>query len=136
MTHEILDHTADVGFRAKGDTLAEAFESATRAFAEIVSYEEPPEATDTIEIEVDAEGEDIEALLFDYLARLIYVQDVEGVVVVDADAEATEEPPRVKATLHVAPTRRGYMDIKAPTYNEMLVKRDDDGWTLEAVLDI
>lgn len=134
MTYEILEHTADVGFRATGETLAEAFESATRAFAEIVSYENPPEAEDELRVEVEAE--DVEALLFDYLARLIYVQDVEGVVVVDADAEATEDPPRVEATLHVAPTRRGFMDIKAPTYSEMSVEEDDEGWTLEAVLDI
>jgi SHS2 domain-containing protein len=134
MTYEILDHTADVGFRATGATLGEAFESATRAFAEIVSYENPPETTDELRVEVEAE--DVEALLFDYLARLIYVQDVEGVVIADAEAEATEDPPRVEATLHVAPTRRGFMDIKAPTYSEMRVERDEDGWVLEAVLDI
>ena len=134
MTYEILEHTADVGFRAKGKTLAEAYESATRAFAEIVSYENPPEPTDELHVEVEAEN--LEALLFDYLGRLIYVQDVEGIVVADAEVEATEEPPRVKATLHVAPTRRGFMDIKAPTYSEMRVEKDDEGWTLKAVLDI
>ena len=133
MTYEILEHTADVGFRATGETLAEAFESATRAFAEIVSYEDPPEADDGIRIKVEAE--DLEALLFDYLDRLIYTQDVEGVVVVDADAEATNDPPRVEATLHVAPTRRGFMDIKAPTYSDMRAEKED-GWVLEAVLDI
>jgi len=134
MAHEILEHTADVGFRATGETLAEAFESATRAFAEIVSYENPPEPTD--EIEIDVEAENLEALLFDYLARLIYVQDVEGVVIADADVTATEEPPRVEATLHVAPSRRGFMDIKAPTYSDMRAEHDDDGWILEAILDI
>jgi SHS2 domain-containing protein len=133
MTYEILEHTADVGFRATGETLAEAFESATRAFAEIVSYEDPPEADDGIRIKVEAE--DLEALLFDYLDRLIYTQDVEGVVVVDADAEATNDPPRVEATLYVAPTRRGFMDIKAPTYSDMRAEKED-GWVLEAVLDI
>ncbi|MDZ7689066.1 MAG: archease [Halobacteriales archaeon] len=134
MTYEILDHTADVGFRAKGETLAEAFESATRAFAEIVSYENPPEATDEVRVEVEAE--DAEALLFDYLDRLIYTQDVEGVVVVDAEVEADEDALRLDATLHVAPIQRGYMDIKAPTYSEMVAEKDDGECVLEAVLDI
>jgi len=135
MTHEILDHTADVGFRATGGSLAEAFESATRAFAEIVSYDDPPEPTDKVRVEVDAEGEDAEALLFDYLDRLIYTQDAEGVVVVDADVEADEDALRLESVTRVAPVRRGFMDIKAPTYSEM-VAESGDVWVLEAVLDI
>ncbi len=134
MSYEILGHTADIKFRATGETLSEAFEGATRAFGEIVAQDETPEADDVTGVEVEAE--DVEALLFDYLARLIYVQDVEGVVVVDGDCDATAEPPRVEATLRVAPNEGGLLDIKAPTYNEMVVEETDDGWTLEAVLDI
>ena len=134
--HAILGHTADAKFRATGATLSEAFESATRAFAEIVGADEL-EPTDEVRVEVETPGEDIEALLFDYLARLIYVQDVEGVAVVDADVTVTAEPPRVEGTLQVTPVEAssGLLDIKAPTYNEMRADRDD-GWMLEAVLDI
>jgi len=137
MSYELLEHTADVSFRAKGETLADAFESATRAFADIVAYEDPPEPTDELRVKADAEGEDVDALLFDYLDRLIYTQDVEGVVVVDADVEADEESLRLDALLRVAPIDDdAYLDIKAPTYSEMRAERDDEGWTLEAVLDI
>lgn len=133
MSHEVLGHTADAKFRAKGKTLGEAFESATRAFAEIVGAENI-EPTDETDIEVEAE--DTKALLFDYLARLIYVQDVEGIVVVDADIEATEDPPRVEGGLDVAPSDRSMTDVKAPTYNDMAAEKTDGGWTLKAVLDI
>ncbi len=135
MTYELLDHTADVGFRATGETLAEAFESATQAFADIVAYEDKPEPTD--ELRVEAEADDPEALLFDYLDRLIYTQDVEGVVVVDADVEADEDNLRLDAVLRITPIGdEAYLDIKAPTYSEMLAEKDDGGWALEAVLDI
>ena len=134
MSHEVLGHTADAKFRATGKTLSGAFESATRAFAEIVGAE-GLEPTDEVCVEVETPEEDIEALLFDYLDRLIYTQDVEGVVVVDADVNASEDPPRVEATLEVAPVEPGLMDVKAPTYNEMRADRND-GWILEAVLDI
>jgi len=135
MKYEILEHTADVGFRATGESLDEAFETATEAFTEIVTYDEVPEAEG--EIEVSAGADDFEAVLFDYLDRLIYTQDVEGVVVVGAKVEASDGPPRIEADLDVAPVEGGaYMDIKAPTYNGMVVKKDEEGWTLEAVLDI
>lgn len=135
MAYELLEHTADVGFRATGEAFAEAFEGATRAFADIVAYEDPPEPTD--ELQVEAEADDPEALLFDYLDRLIYTQDVEGVVVVDAEVEADEKNLRLDAVLRVAPIGdEAYLDIKAPTYSEMRAERDDGGWALEAVLDI
>lgn len=135
MTYELLDHTADVGFRATGETLAEAFESATQAFADIVAYEDKPEPTD--ELRVEAEADDPEALLFDYLDRLIYTQDVEGVVVVDADVEADQRSFCLDAVLRITPIGdEAYLDIKAPTYSEMLAEKDDGGWALEAVLDI
>lgn len=134
MSHEVLGHIADAKFRATGETLSGAFESATRAFAEIVGAE-GLEPTDEVCVEVETPEEDIEALLFDYLDRLIYTQDVEGVVVVDADVNVSEDPPCVEATLEVAPVEPGLMDVKAPTYNEMRADRDD-GWVLEAVLDI
>jgi SHS2 domain-containing protein len=135
MSYEVLGHTADAKLRATGATLAEALEYATRGFTELVGAD-GLEPTDEVRVEVETPGEDVEALLFDYLARLIYVQDVEGVAVVDAEVEATAEPPRVEATLSVAPVRGGLLDIKAPTYNEMVVETDDGGWTVEAVLDI
>jgi SHS2 domain-containing protein len=134
VSHEVLGHTADAKFRATGETLGEAFESATRAFAEIVGADEL-EPTDEVNVEVETPDEEIEALLFDYLDRLVYTQDVEGVAVVDAEVNATAEPPRVEATLRVAPLEPGLMDVKAPTYNEMRAEHDDI-WTLEAVLDI
>lgn len=135
MTYELLDHTADVGFRARGVTLSDAFETATEAFTEIVAYDDPPEPEGVIE--VSAEADDIEAVLFDYLDRLVYTQDVDGVVIVGADVEASEDPPRIEASLDVAPLEGGaYMDIKAPTYNGMVATQDEDGWTLEAILDI
>jgi SHS2 domain-containing protein len=134
VSHEVLGHTADAKFRATGETLSGAFESATRAFAEIVGAE-GLEPTDEVCVNVETPEEDIEALLFDYLDRLIYTQDVEGVVVVDAEINASEDPPRAEATLHVAHTEPGLMEVKAPTYNEMRADRDD-GWVLEAVLDI
>jgi len=138
MTYELLDHTADIGFRAVGETLGEAFENATKAFADIVDHDEPPEPTN--EREVTVESEDLEALLFDYLAHLVYVQDVQDVLVLDADLAVQVDDggrARIEGVLLVRPrTNRGYLDVKAPTYNGMVVEEDGEDWTLEAVLDI
>lgn len=138
MTYELLDHTADVKFRASGESLEEGFREAVAAFSEIVRQDREIEDTSTREVMV--ESENLEALLFDFLDRLIYVQDADGYLVLGAenlDIEETSDGYLLTAVLLVTEIRRGMglLDIKGPTYNDMKVE-ENDGWVLESVLDI
>ncbi len=137
MSYEILEHSADEKFRAQGDTLDEAFKEVVKAFSEIVDggggmY------THSIEVE----SENLEALLFDFMDRLINLQDIEDVVISHAknlDYEELDEGHRIEADIMVdtIDLNQQPMDIKAPTYNEMKVDYiKGEGWELEAVLDI
>lgn len=137
MSYEILNHSADEKFRAQGETLDEAFSEAVKAFSEIVEggggmY------THTIEVE----SENLEALLFDFMDRLINLQDIEDVVISHAknlEYEELEDGHRIEADIMVdtIDLNQKPLDIKAPTYNEMTVDYiKGEGWTLEAVLDI
>lgn len=136
MTYEILEHTADEKFHAEGESLEEAFSEATKAFSEVVKGGEG-EGRHSITVE----SENYEALLFDFLDRLIFLQDSEGVAVSHAkDLEIQEKKDgyQLEAEIMVDPITSGmsYTDIKAPTYNEMKVDFQDGKWILEAVLDI
>ena len=137
MSYEILEHSADEKFRAQGDTLDEAFKEVVNAFSEIVDggggmY------THSIEVE----SENLEALLFDFMDRLINLQDIEDVVISHAknlEYEELDEGHRIEADIMVdtIDLNQQPMDIKAPTYNEMKVDYiKGEGWELEAVLDI
>ncbi len=136
MTYTVLDHVADVKFRAEGDTLAEALSSVVEAFAEITGADDmEPTATHDLSVE----SENVEALLFDFLDRLVLLQDVEDAAVVSVEEISLHDMGdalAVKATVNVADIgERGLLDIKAPTYSDMVVE-EDDGWLLEAVLDV
>lgn len=137
--HEILEHSADEKFRATGDSLEEAFSEAVKAFGEIVGSD--PEAGEYSH-EIEVESENTEALLFDFLDRLIFLQDTESVAVCHAKElsieEENQEVYRLEATISVDPIDReqSFQDIKAPTYNEMRVDYEDGEWIVEAVLDI
>lgn len=139
MSYEILEHTADEKFRAEGENLEEAFSESVKAFGEIVGSD--PEAGD-YRHEIEVESENHEALLFDFLDKLIFLQDTEGVAVCHAEDLSIEEKAdsyQLEAIIWVdnidfADT---FQDIKAPTYNEMKVDYEDGtGWVAEAVLDI
>ena len=136
MGYEILEHTADEKFRATGQSLEEAFKEATKAFSEITKGDRG-EVKHTIEIE----SENSEALLFDYLDKLIFLQDTEGVAIGHAgnlEIKEKEESYLLTADIMTENITPGmtYTDIKAPTYNEMKVDYQDGEWILEAVLDI
>lgn len=137
MAYELLEHTADVKFRAEGDTLEDAFIEAVHAFSDIVRQGSEIEGEYVVGVEVESES--LDALLFDFIDRLIYLQDSRGVVVVgveDLDIRGNGGYS-LSAHLDVAEIRRGMglLDIKGPTYNEMLVE-EDGGWLVEAVMDI
>ena len=150
MPYELIEHTADTGFTATGDTLEDAFAAAVDAFAAIVHQDADVEPDGTDEVSVTAENP--EALLFDFVGKLIYLQDAEARLVCGADEVAVTAPVdevgrpdpaaegdwTVEATLGTATLERGMglLDIKGPTYNEMRVEETDEGWLLRTVLDI
>lgn len=143
MSYQLLDHTADTGIEATGPTLDAAFAAAIDGFAAIVHQD--AEVAPTAEATVTVEAGDLEALLFDLLDRLIYLQDAEGRLVCgvpeggDAvQAGANGEVCRIGASVATAPLdgTTGLLDIKAPTYHEMRVEETDDGWILTYVLDV
>lgn len=139
MSYEILDHTADAKFKATGETMEEAFSESVKALAEIVGTD--PKAGNTRH-QIDIKSESGEALLFDFLDELIFVQDANSVVVSHTDdlqIEEIEDGYRLKATLwtDLITDDMNLLDIKAPTYNEMDVDYvQGEGWIAQAVLDI
>ena len=70
---EFFDVTADVGFRAYGESLNESFENSALAMFEVM--------TDTSQInpiekrEIDLESEDEKGLLYDWLSELLFLHD-------------------------------------------------------------
>ena len=137
MSYEILDHTADAKFRAEGETLEEAFSQVVEAFADIVGN-----SGGEYHHEVEVESENLEALLFDFLDRMIFLQDSEEVVVASAeklDIEEKTDSYSLEASIYVDTIEPGMslVDIKGPTYSEMKVDYEEDaGWIAQAVLDI
>ncbi|MFT4893161.1 MAG: SHS2 domain-containing protein [Candidatus Nanohaloarchaea archaeon] len=139
MSYEILGHTADEKFRAEGESLEEAFSESVKAFGEIVGSD--PEAGE-YRHEIEVESESHEALLFDFLDKLIFLQDTEGVAVCQAKKLSIKEKENsylLESVIWVDSIDRedSFQDIKAPTYNEMKVDYEEGvGWIVEAVLDI
>lgn len=136
MGFELLEHTADVGVAATADTLGGVFAAMADGLA-AAQCDTVPAGGDEFTIEEQAEN--LEALLFDVLDRLIYERDVRSVLPVDHTVEVTRENAHWTAVV----TARGVpvaeiegREIKAVTYSQMTLEETDTGWDAYVVFDV
>ena len=66
---EVLEHTADIGVRARGADAAEMFRNAALGLQSIVL--EPENAQPKLEYPIAAAGEDYESLLVNFLNEVL-----------------------------------------------------------------
>jgi SHS2 domain-containing protein len=148
MTYELQGHTADVIVTATEPSLAELFATLADGLAAAGCEEWPPTGGDRFAVSVTADR--TEALLYDYLAELIYERDVRGVLPVDntvkidppasdpndADATGADVWSLEGEARGVPLDRVDAREIKAVTYSEMTVEETADGWRGRVVLDV
>jgi len=149
---EILEHPADVGFLAYGETLEELFENAGLAMCSLGCAAERIE--EQAEREIAASGADVESLLYAWLAEILAVADAEQLVfrrvrvtklrapgegeadatrAVDARGEVrgTAYGERFDRERHAAGTY-----IKAVTLHQFAVERVAEAWRARVFLDL
>lgn len=70
--------TADVAIESRGDTLEELFSASARATFDVMvdAGDVQPEVKKTLRLE----NSEIDGLLFDWLAEIIYLKDLEAMV--------------------------------------------------------
>jgi SHS2 domain-containing protein len=134
---EILEHTADVGLRARGDTEAQACENAARGLMSLLSPSGEVRATEAREVVV--EGTDAVDLLVRWLHELLFLFDTEGLLC--AEARVIEfSPQRLRAHLRgerFDPARHEPgEEIKAVTYHGARFERSGAEWVAEVLFDI
>jgi len=134
---EILEHTADIGFRAWGEDVAELFVNSARAMMAIAAADDPVTPTDERVIEID--GEDYESLLVNWLSELLYLFDADEFAAADFKVEQIG-PRRLKVQLKGErrdPLRhRWKLIVKAVTYHRLAVNQTATGWEGRVFLDI
>ena len=133
---EYFEVTADIGFRAYGESLNEAFENAGMAIFNIISNTDY--ITPSREISFDVTSEDEVSLLYDYLEELLFYHEVEFMLFSEFNVEIDEN-------LHLKATIKGEAidwdkherktEIKAITFHKMDVKRTDHV-ELQAIVDL
>jgi len=133
---EFIDHTADAGIRVEAPTLEDLFETAGLAFTELVT------SADSVDCRAERrfklEEDDMETLLVSWLQELLYLLDTEDLVfarfqvrIHDFSLEATAWGDVFDPNIHTMKT-----EIKAVTYHQLEVTKNDQGWQAQVIFDI
>ena len=134
---EILEHTADIGFRAWGAAPAELFENAARAMMSIAAGRAGFGGESKLTVEVD--GEDYPDLMVNWLSEILYLFDANEFAPRAFSVDAIS-PRRLRATLSGEvrdPERhRWELIIKAVTYHQLQAGEKNGRWEAEVYLDI
>lgn len=119
---ELLDHTADALIRAYGKTVDECFSNAAIGMFSIITDLDNVRCVG--ESRIILENDDIDGLLVDFLTELLYLYEVEGVIVCDADVRI--EGNRLEGTIRGEkrdPERHHIKtEIKAVTYHMLEIE--------------
>ena len=134
---EVLDHPADIGFRAFGSTLPDLYRAS--ALAMLSSAGDPEAAEPHEERRITVESGDRDSLMVDWLNEVLYWFDgrlfafrefrVESLADGRIDAVGLGEPRDPER-------HRARLIVKAVTYHQLRIEERGGAWIAEVYLDI
>jgi SHS2 domain-containing protein len=130
---------ADVTFTAEADSLPTLLEVCAEATFAVMT--EPREIKPRDRHNVTVHANTLEDLLFLWLEDLVFIKDNEEFLAGRFRVRCPETPPfhlqalvegeKIDRRRHVLK-----VDVKAPTYHEMDIRKDGDRWYARVVLDV
>jgi SHS2 domain-containing protein len=160
--YEILEHTADIGLRARGETLEDVFANAAWGLAEILDVRRSHRVIGAAAVDaatptrspsarsrgapggyaprpqrIVVEAADVAALLVDWMNELILLTEEGKACVADIDIEMVNGQ-RMRASVGLVecdPLPEG-TDLKAATYHQLSVRQGGSGWEATIYFDV
>jgi SHS2 domain-containing protein len=134
---EILDHTADIGLIVYGNNLKALFENAGEAFFHLIT--DLRKVRRRVERRINIGGESLDRLMVDWLSELLYLHDVEGLLFKEFKVESIGEDGLMAVVkgepfqqkIHVIKT-----EVKAATYHQIQIQRENGRWKAQVILDL
>ena len=135
MSFEEISHTADVKIRVRAQTIDALFTDAFLALMQVVYGTD--RNVGTIK-EIRIESDNIESLLCDFLSEVLFISEVEGLVLSRADIKI--EGLHLTAILDgesFDPLRHSSgTEVKGISYSGLIIQKDANGYMLDILFDV
>lgn len=135
MKFRFLSHTADIKFLAYGKSIEELFEnSALALFSSLCEKESKPRN----KIVIQAIGNDLEGLMYNFLEEFLFLLDSENFLP-SKIKNLKIDKTNFKIKCEVYGDHAGDYNvshIKAITYNDMFIRSENNKWFAQVVMDV
>jgi SHS2 domain-containing protein len=134
---ELLDHPADIGFRARGGNLPELFANAAQALVFILLDSFGIEPCN--EISISVAGADYESLLVNWLNEVLYYVDCRGFALGAFEILRLDDT-RIEAIARGEPRdpqkHPAKIVVKGVTYHQLKIGHQGADWIAEVYVDV
>ncbi len=138
--HKFLDHTADVFFVAKAETLPALFNECALAVEETMV--EVSKVKMKEKVRILGESDKVESLLFDFLDELLFFKDYRQLVFSRFEIDIQESNGKYSLVCQAQGEKIDFsrhepkVDVKAITMHEFKVEKVKEGWKAQVLIDI
>ena len=140
MGFKIIEDVAsgDFMFEAGGETLQRLFESC--AAATFSAMTDPAKVNSILEHNIAVWADSLEELLVDFLSELIYLKDTEKIFFTETVIDLNIDDISLKAVARGEKIDYGKheirADVKAVTYHDLKIAKNDKGYRVRVILDL
>ena len=135
--YELLEHTADIGIRVKGDDLRELFKNTALAMFDIIAQASVIKSKREEEITVKEKADNLEELFINWLNDLLSLSAAKELVFTNFKIEELDDY-HIKAICSVEDAKnfKFNTEIKAATYQGLKIDKIPSGWQAEVIFDV
>jgi len=130
-----IDHTADVEIEVWGKDKASLFEKAAQGMYHLSHIREKETKAEIISHSFQLSERDLESLLVAFLSELLFYLETQQLMF-DQFSLDFEEEHFLRAQLEGLRIAGLDRDIKAVTFHELEIKRQNSGWAVNVVFDV
>ena len=139
LKYKYLEHTADAKFQAFGSSLGEAFENSAFAMLNLMCKTKAIKPEKKIKVSVS--GRDLKALLYNWLEEILFLLSSKSFLtgkISNLKISGREGNYKLDAVLlgGKAENYETFGEVKAVTYNEMLVQKTKNRVIVQVVVDL
>jgi SHS2 domain-containing protein len=137
--YRVIEHTADTGFEVVGASMAELFANAALVLCQLIWNPEANPGGEPLAEEVQIEAGDPGELMVNFLEEFLYLYDAKRLVATRVEVGSISETAltaRVRGHRFDPDRDEERLGVKAITYHQLFVGRDNGRWRARVLLDI
>jgi len=137
MNFELLDHPADIGFRAHATTLPGLFANSAHALVYLIL--DPSRIESQQEVQLGADAADYESLLVNWLNEVLYLTDSKRLALGSfeiVELNETQLKCIARGERRDPEKHSAKLVVKAVTYHQLKIVRTPGGWSADVYVDV